>query len=141
MWICWLASSYLTRLPRPGSGCEPWATGPVLAGSPPVAISSYVGFDASPDVAYSFGWSSPMTEARPWAPPFSAIVDTTDARSASMKTTPASVATAVRVTLSTRIPGSLPSSIAVSRSVLVVVLPGEPRTIVVPGDAVLNRAR
>ncbi len=82
-----------------------------------------------------------MTEARPCAPPLTGTVDTIAACSASMNVTPASVATAVRVTLSMRMPGSLPSAIAVSRSVLAVALPVEPRMTVVPGDAEASRAR
>ena len=77
--------------------------------------------------------------ARPWAPPASRIVDTTEARSGSTNTTPSASATAMRDTLPTLMPGSVPFEIAVSSLVLASPVPGSPRTTVVPGEALASR--
>ena len=77
--------------------------------------------------------------ARPWAPPASRIVDTTEARPGSMNATPSAVATAMRDTLPTLMPGSVPFEIAVSSFVRASPVPGSPRTTVVPGEAPASR--
>ena len=99
MWTIWLAGSYTTRLPRPGNGLvAPTLAGPSLAASPATATTSYVGVAAVPDVAYSLVSPSPVTSARPWAPPSSGTVAVTVALDGSMNVTPSAVATATRET-------------------------------------------
>ncbi len=64
--------------------------------------------------------SSPVTMASPCAPPSSAMVVTTEARSGSMKVTPSAVATATRSDRYRRgCPGSVPSAMAASSAVRV----------------------
>ena len=93
------------------------------------------GPSGGPLVTYSFGSSTPVTRASPWAPPFIATVEMTEVRVGSRNVTPAASATAMRSTSSTRTPGSVPSATAASSALRASPVPGLPRTTVVPGDA------